>query len=338
MSDKVRVGVVGLGYWGPNLARNFDRLPDAELAYCCDLDEANLAKARSLVPDHRRHRRLAQLLADDALDAVVVATSVPTHYALGKQALEAGKHTFIEKPHRAQGGRRRGPAAPRPTSDGVKLMVGHLLEYHPAVAEMKELHRLRRARRGLLRLRQPAQPRQGADRRERALELRAARHLGAQLPHRRRAGRGQRPRRVLPAGRRRGRRLRLHQVPERRRRPPARELARPAQEPQDHRRRRRRRWSSSTTWRPTARSRSTTRAPRRRAPSSRPTASSSPCASATSTSRKIGNDEPLRLECQHFIDCIRERRAAAQRRPRRAQRGPGARGHGRSACARAAAP
>ena len=66
----------------------------------------------------------------------------------------------------------------------------------------------------------------------------AARHLGAQLPHRRRAGGGQRPRRVLPAGRRRGRGLRLHQVQERRRRPPARELAGPAQEPQDHRGRR----------------------------------------------------------------------------------------------------
>ena len=98
MTDKVRVGVVGLGYWGPNLARNFDRLPDAELAYCCDLDEANLAKARSLYPRTTVTDDYAQLLADDALDAIVVATSVPTHYALGKKALEAGKHTFIEKP------------------------------------------------------------------------------------------------------------------------------------------------------------------------------------------------------------------------------------------------
>ena len=65
MTDKVRVGVVGLGYWGPNLARNFDRLPDAELAYCCDLDEANLAKARSLYPATAVTDDYAQLLADD---------------------------------------------------------------------------------------------------------------------------------------------------------------------------------------------------------------------------------------------------------------------------------
>jgi predicted dehydrogenase len=98
VSDKVRVGVVGLGYWGPNLARNFDRLGDAELAYCCDLDEANLAKARGLYPNAVVTDDLDRLLADESLDAVVVATSVPTHYPLGKRVLDAGKHAFIEKP------------------------------------------------------------------------------------------------------------------------------------------------------------------------------------------------------------------------------------------------
>ncbi len=138
MTDKVRVGVVGLGYWGPNLARNFDRLPGAELAYCCDLDEANLAKAHSLYPATTVTDDYAQLLADDALDAIVVATSVPTHYALGKKALEAGKHTFIEKPIALKAADAQDLLA---TADdyGVKLMVGHLLEYHPAVAKMKEL-------------------------------------------------------------------------------------------------------------------------------------------------------------------------------------------------------
>ena len=138
MSEKVRVGVVGLGYWGPNLARNFDRLPGAELAYCCDLDEANLAKARSLYPATTITDDYSQLLADDALDAIVVATSVPTHYALGKKALEAGKHTFIEKPIALKAADAQDLLD---TADeyGVKLMVGHLLEYHPAVAKMKEL-------------------------------------------------------------------------------------------------------------------------------------------------------------------------------------------------------
>jgi predicted dehydrogenase len=130
--------VVGLGYWGPNLARNFDRLPGAELAYCCDLDEANLAKARSQYPAATITDDYSQLLADDALDAIVVATSVPTHYALGKKALEAGKHTFIEKPIALKAADAQDLLD---TADeyGVKLMVGHLLEYHPAVAKMKEL-------------------------------------------------------------------------------------------------------------------------------------------------------------------------------------------------------
>ena len=137
-ADKVRVGVVGLGYWGPNLARNFDRLPAAELAYCCDLDEANLVKARGLYPAATVTDDYARLLADDALDAIVVATSVPTHYKLGKLALEAGKHTFIEKPIALKAADAR-DLLDAAEARGVKLMVGHLLEYHPAVAKMKEL-------------------------------------------------------------------------------------------------------------------------------------------------------------------------------------------------------
>jgi predicted dehydrogenase len=78
------------------------------------------------------------LLEDDALDAIVVATSVPTHYALGKKALESAKHTFIEKPIALKAADAQDLVD---TADeyGVKLMVGHLLEYHPAVAKMKEL-------------------------------------------------------------------------------------------------------------------------------------------------------------------------------------------------------
>jgi predicted dehydrogenase len=137
-ADKVRVGVVGLGYWGPNLARNFDRLPGAELAYCCDLDEANLAKARDLYPATVVTDRYEDLLADDTLDAIVVATSVPTHYPLGKKALEAGKHTFIEKPIALKAADAQDLLSTA-EAKGVKLMVGHLLEYHPAVRKLKEL-------------------------------------------------------------------------------------------------------------------------------------------------------------------------------------------------------
>ena len=137
-ADKVRVGVVGLGYWGPNLARNFDRLPGAELAYCCDLDQTNLAKARSLYPEAVVTDDLDRLLGDETLDAVVVATSVPTHYALGKRVLDAGKHAFIEKPIALKAADAQ-DLLDRAGQNGVKLMVGHLLEYHPAVNKMKDL-------------------------------------------------------------------------------------------------------------------------------------------------------------------------------------------------------
>jgi len=136
--EKVRVGVVGLGYWGPNLARNFDRLANAELAYCCDLDEANLVKARELFPNVLATDDLGRLLGDDALDAVVVATPVPAHYALGKRVLEAGKHAFIEKPIALKADEAEDLLVTA-EAKGLKLMVGHLLEYHPAVAKMKEL-------------------------------------------------------------------------------------------------------------------------------------------------------------------------------------------------------
>lgn len=138
MTDKVRVGVVGLGYWGPNLARNFDHLPNTELAYCCDLDKANLDKAQNLHPAAHVTDDYAELLADDSLDAIVVATSVPTHYQMGKRAIEAGKHAFIEKPIALRAAEAQ-DLLDKADEYGVKLMVGHLLEYHPAVAKMKEL-------------------------------------------------------------------------------------------------------------------------------------------------------------------------------------------------------
>ena len=87
-----RSAVVGLGYWGPNLVRNFDEL--AELAWLCDLDAELRARFAARYPNAQDDGELDELLADDTLDAVVIATPVPTHYALAKQALEAGKHVL----------------------------------------------------------------------------------------------------------------------------------------------------------------------------------------------------------------------------------------------------
>ena len=89
----VRVGQAGLGPWGKNLARNFDDL--AELAWLCDARPDRLADAESRFPRARTTESFEEMVADDELEAVVVATDVPTHYRLAKQALEAGKHVFV---------------------------------------------------------------------------------------------------------------------------------------------------------------------------------------------------------------------------------------------------
>jgi predicted dehydrogenase len=132
----VRVGVAGLGYWGPNLARNFDDL--AELAWICDMSDEKRAEFSARYPNARATADFGEMIADDTLDAVVISTPVPTHHALAKRALEAGKHVLVEKP----------PAMRKEEMDelvtlalarDLTLMPGHLLLYHPGVLKLKEL-------------------------------------------------------------------------------------------------------------------------------------------------------------------------------------------------------
>src|SRR5215218_3482807 len=132
------VGVAGLGYWGPNLARNFAAIPGCELAWLCDGDPAALERVGAAIPTARRTRELADLLDDETLDAVVLATPVPTHATLAEEVLRAGKHCFVEKPlAQSVGEAERAVDAAR--TAGRTLMVGHLLEYHPGVAKLKEI-------------------------------------------------------------------------------------------------------------------------------------------------------------------------------------------------------
>jgi predicted dehydrogenase len=130
------IGVVGLNYWGPNLVRNFSDL--SELAWLCDLDQRQLAQIGARYPDARTTTNFDDLLADDSVDAVVIATPVPTHYALAKQALEAGKHVFVEKPPAMRAAEMDELVALADARDLV-LMPGHLLLYHPGVLKVKEL-------------------------------------------------------------------------------------------------------------------------------------------------------------------------------------------------------
>jgi predicted dehydrogenase len=134
----VAVGVVGLGYWGPNLARNFDALPSATLRWCCDADEAIRARYAAQYPGTRFTAELDDLLGAPELDAIVLATPVPTHAALAVRVLEAGKHCFVEKPLAQSAADAEAAVAAAERADRV-LMVGHLLEYHPAVAKLKEI-------------------------------------------------------------------------------------------------------------------------------------------------------------------------------------------------------
>jgi len=98
MTSPVRVAVVGCGYWGPNLARNFHQLAEAELAVCCDLDESKLDKMRILYPQARVTTQYGEVLADPEVEAVIVATPARTHYELARDALLADKHVLVEKP------------------------------------------------------------------------------------------------------------------------------------------------------------------------------------------------------------------------------------------------
>jgi predicted dehydrogenase len=136
VSSPVRVGVAGLGYWGPNLARNFGALPGSEVTWLCDASEAARERLAPAHPTARLTGELDDLLGDPELDAVVLATPVPTHAALAERVLDAGKHCFVEKPlAQSVADAERAVAAAERT--GKVLMVGHLLEYHPGVEVLK---------------------------------------------------------------------------------------------------------------------------------------------------------------------------------------------------------
>jgi predicted dehydrogenase len=134
----IRVGVAGLGYWGPNLARNFAAVPGCELTWCCDASEEARARVAPSFPGARMSADLEELLGDPELDAIVLATPVPTHAALAERVLRSGKHCFVEKPlAQSVADAERAVAAAQEAGRG--LMVGHLLEYHPGVAKLKEI-------------------------------------------------------------------------------------------------------------------------------------------------------------------------------------------------------
>jgi predicted dehydrogenase len=136
-NGKVVLGLIGYGYWGPNLCRNFLALDGARLKYICDASEENRGVAGESCPGVTLVSEGNALLEDEEVDGVVIASSAVTHYPLAKAALEAGKHVFVEKPMslEVEQGRQLVEVS---ESTGKVLMVGHLLVHHPAVRYLKE--------------------------------------------------------------------------------------------------------------------------------------------------------------------------------------------------------
>jgi predicted dehydrogenase len=129
---------VGAGHWGPNLIRNFQNPPTSDVAYVVDRDEGRLAQAKSRYPDVATTTEAREAFEDDSVDAVVIATPTSTHYPLVRQALENGKHVLVEKPittSSAEGDELAALAEER----GLVLVVGHVFVYNQGVQRVKEL-------------------------------------------------------------------------------------------------------------------------------------------------------------------------------------------------------
>jgi predicted dehydrogenase len=131
-----RVAHAGVGGWGKNVVRVVGEL--ADLAWVCDTDPARLDEYARRYPQARVTRSFDEMLADGEVEAVVIATPVPTHYELARAALEAGKHVFVEKPP-AMRTEEMEELVALAEDHSLALMPGHLLLYHPGLVKVKEL-------------------------------------------------------------------------------------------------------------------------------------------------------------------------------------------------------
>jgi predicted dehydrogenase len=134
----VKVAVIGLGYWGPNLVRNFHELPEAVIAGVCDMRRERLEAIALRYPALRQTTRLDAVLDDPTIEAVAIATPVSTHFEIGAAALRAGKHVFIEKPFAASSAEALELIA-LAEERGLVVMPGHTFLYSPPVNMIREL-------------------------------------------------------------------------------------------------------------------------------------------------------------------------------------------------------
>jgi len=134
----MNVAVVGCGYWGPNLIRNFSGLADCQMKVICDLDIKRLNHLKALFPAVEISTSFKELVARQDVDALVIATSASTHYAMAKQSLLAGKHTFIEKPM-ATSSAECDELVQLAADRDLTLMVGHTFLYSAPVRRIKQI-------------------------------------------------------------------------------------------------------------------------------------------------------------------------------------------------------
>lgn len=138
MSDRVRMGIIGLGYWGPNLLRNFSSAEGCQVRLCCDSDERRFGKLAAQYPATKFINSAEELFQSPDIDAVAIATPVHTHYDLAKRALEAGKSVLVEKPLTMQVDHAEELIA-LATKKGLVLQVDHVFVYSPPVTKIKEI-------------------------------------------------------------------------------------------------------------------------------------------------------------------------------------------------------
>ncbi|WML58022.1 Gfo/Idh/MocA family oxidoreductase [Neobacillus sp. PS2-9] len=134
----LRAGVIGCGYWGPNIIRNLDALPEVDLMYIADLNTDQLNKQKALYPHVTITTNYQDIIKDPSIDMVLIVTPVNTHYHFAKEALMNGKHVFIEKPL-TNSVKSSTDLCKMAESKNLTLMVGHTFIYTSAVRKMKEI-------------------------------------------------------------------------------------------------------------------------------------------------------------------------------------------------------
>lgn len=134
---KNKVAVIGVGYWGPNIIRNFLKIPSIKVKYACDLDPVKLAKILEDYPMVTPTKNYNEILSDENIDIIAIATPLATHYPLAKKALENGKHVFLEKPM-AQTSSQARNLIRLAKKNKKTLMIGHTFLYSSAIKTIKK--------------------------------------------------------------------------------------------------------------------------------------------------------------------------------------------------------